>query len=149
MGYVDEWKPPGPDKKEPRQVGTAAALKEYSTNDVAEEYTSAAELATFERCAAIVDAWGELDGWTQVFLAERLHWAAKANEFPLDPYPNPPTDWPAWDDPDWATKVYTDRAPLEVRKRLFVRLWNTFPDAARRAFLGKVVTPSELRRAMA
>ena len=30
---------------------------------------------------------------------------------------------PDFDDPDWDVKVHTDSAPLEDRKKLFVRLW--------------------------
>ena len=47
-------------------------------------------------------------------------------------------DLPDFDDPDWDVKVYTDSAPIEDRKKLFVRLWQGFREVDRKSFLSRV-----------
>jgi hypothetical protein len=57
---------------------------------------------------------------------------------PDDPHPEIECDLPDFDDPDFLTKLHTDSAPLPDRKRLFVRLWNSFELEDKRAFLSRV-----------
>lgn len=55
-----------------------------------------------------------------------------------DPHPEIECDLPDFDDPDFLTKLHTDSAPLPDRKKLFVRLWNSFEIEDKRAFLLRV-----------
>ncbi len=61
----------------------------------------------------------------------------------------PVADFPDFDDPDFEAKLFTETAPIDIRKRLLVRVWNTFTDEDRLSFLRRVARPSELRRAAA
>lgn len=56
---------------------------------------------------------------------------------------------PDFDDPHFEAKLRPETAPLNERKRLFVRLWNSFPESDRAAFLRNIASPGEKRRAMA
>ncbi|OAN86076.1 hypothetical protein A8B74_07470 [Sulfitobacter geojensis] len=58
-------------------------------------------------------------------------------------------DIPDFDDPDFEVKLYTDSAPLDDRKRLFVRLWDGFSTEDQRAFMSRVDPNGVFRRIVA
>ena len=112
-----------------------AALDVYEVEELAHEISpdDADQLALqiLEEACATREAWGGGSLFAQVAEEYRHNRAA-------DSHPEIECDLPDFDDPDFLTKLHTDSAPLPDRKRLFVRLWNSFEFEDKRVFLSRV-----------
>jgi hypothetical protein len=112
-----------------------ATLDKYEIEELANEISpdDADQLAIqiLDEACATREAWGGGSLFAQV--AEEYRRTRSA-----DPHPEIECDLPDFDDPDFLTKLHTDNAPLPERKRLFVRLWNSFELEDKRAYMSRV-----------
>lgn len=120
-----------------------AALDEYDIEELAYEISNGTDDVLEEKLREGTETIREVYGSSALFaeVAEEYRRLHSANL-----HPEIECDLPDFDDPDFFTKLHTDCAPLPDRKRLFVRLWNTFEFEDKRAFLKSVDPHGAFRR---
>lgn len=112
-----------------------AALDECGIEELAFEISNGTDdelvMKLFEETACVREAYGSSTIFEEVAKEYRRN-------RPASTHSQIECDLPHFDDPDFETKLHTDSAPLPERKKLFVRLWNTFETEDRRAFMSRV-----------
>ncbi|PYC47767.1 hypothetical protein DI396_06580 [Litorivita pollutaquae] len=112
-----------------------AALDEYEIAELANEISREVDPELAQKLSDQAIIVQEVYGTGSLF-AEVAEEYRRSHS--IDTHPELECDLPDFDDPDFLVKLHTDSASTPDRKRLFIRLWESFTTDDQRAFLSRI-----------